>query len=530
LVISLQQTKQYSATATLLFQNQNYAQGLFGTSANFTPNVSVNDPTRQAATDLSLVQQSVIATKTAETLGQGLTTSRVQSYISAGAVGQSDLVSVTAATPHRQLSAAVANAYAIAFVAYRRELQRGAVAVAARQVTAKLHAMTAAGRNSPAGRELAARQQDLAIFASLQTGDAQLYTPATTPTSASSPRPVRNTVIGLFVGILLGLCLALVAERLDRRVRDAEEFEEIFQRPMLGKIEKSRRIADQRQAHRLLPGGAETESFRTLRANLRYLNVDRTVRSVVITSAMPGEGKSVLSWNLAEVSAMAGQRVLLVEADLRRPVFGEFLGNAPGKSGLSDVLAGHSSLDQVVQHVSVPSGSAANGADEDRGPELAVVTSGPVPPNPGDLLESGRMASFLHEVIGQYEFVVIDTPPTSVVSDALHLFPYVDGVIAVTRLGTTPRDRAKALVAQLRRVEARLLGIVVNGAPALKKYGQYGGYGYRNPTQEYLARSGADDTVVTTDEGVVTEETSNGRSRVVTDETAEAGSASRDAV
>ena len=333
LVFSLRQTKQYSATATLLFQNQNYAQGLFGTSANFTPSVSVTDPTRQAATDLTLVQESIIASKAAQSLGRGLTTSRVQGYMSISGAGQSDLVNVTATTPDPALSADLANTYANQFIEYRRNGERDAIIAAETQVAQRLNAMSPTTRNSPAGRELATRQQDLDIFASLQTGDAQLYQPATPPTSPSSPRPVRNVVIGILVGLLLGVSLALLAERFDRRVRDADEFEEIFQRPILGTIQKSRTIAAQRQTPHRTPGNAEMESFRTMRANLRYLNVDRAIRSVVVTSAVPGEGKSTLCWNLAAVGAMAGQRVLLIEADLRRPVFSEFVGNPPGRRG-----------------------------------------------------------------------------------------------------------------------------------------------------------------------------------------------------
>lgn len=477
LVFALRETKQYSATATLLFQSQNYAQGLFGTSATFTPSPSATDPTRQAATDLSLVQQSIIAGKTAQALGRGLTKSEVQGYMNISGQGQADLVNVTATTPNAGLSAALANAYAMQFIEYRRNAQRNAILVAQQQVTQKLDAMGPGARNSPAGHELANRQNDLAIFASLQTGDAQLYQPATAPAHPSSPRPVRDALIGIFAGLLLGVCLALLAERFDRKVRDAEEFEEIFQRPILGTIHKSRTIAAQRRRLHESPGSLEMESFRTLRANLRYLNVDRAIRSVVVTSAVPGEGKSMLCWNLAAVSAMAGRRVLLIEADLRRPVFGEFVGNNPGRRGLSDLLAGQASFHDIVQRLPVDLARSTSAADDDV-PTLTLLASGPVPPNPADLLESERMLHLLREVIDEYEFVLVDTPPTSAVADALHLFPHVDGVIVVTRMSSTPRDRARQLAAQLTRLAAPVLGIVVNGTPSTKRYGNYGDYGY----------------------------------------------------
>lgn len=485
LLYALSETKQYSATATLLFQNQNYAQGLFGTSASFTPSVSYNDPTRQAATDLSLVQQSIIATKTAQALRQ--TRGGVRGRMSISAEGQADLVNVTATTPHPSLSATLANTYANTFIAYRRQANQNAIIAAQHQVAQRLKAMNPRARNSSAGQELARRQQDLNIFASLQTADAQLYQPATVPSAPSSPRPVRDVLIGIFVGILLGIALALVVERFDRKVRSPEEFEDIFQRPLLGSVQKSRSIAAQRRTPHSAPGVAEMEAFRTLRANLRYLNVDRAIRSVVVTSAVPGEGKSMLCWNLGAVSAAAGQRVLLIEADMRRPVFGELVGNTVGRRGLSDLLAGQATFDEVVQRVP---GDITRVSDADHdGPTMSLVAAGPVPPNPADLLESARMVEVLHEALEEYDFVLVDTPPTSVVADALHLFPHVDGVIVVTRLGATPRDRARSLATQLARLAAPVLGIVVNGAPGSKRYGGYG-YGYDYQSTPQAAQNG----------------------------------------
>ncbi len=477
LAISLHQQYQYSATATLYFQDTNYAQGLFGTSATFSPADSVNDPTIEEATNLSLVEQPIVAAQTAQALGKGFTRATIARYTSIAAEGQSFLVNITATTPNANLSANVANTYAAQFVSYRRTADSSAILAAEAQIAQRLKSMSAAQQNAPAGRELATREQDLAIYASLQTGNAQISQPATVPTGPSAPRPLRNTVIGLFAGIILGIALALLLERLDRTVRDVDELEHIFDRPILGTIQRSRRLATQRQAHTRRLTGPEMEAFRTLRANLRYLNVDREIRSVIINSAAPGEGKSTVSWNLAVVAASAGQSVLLIEADLRRPVFGELLGQAPGTAGLSDVLTGQREWRDVLDTVRLDLG-APLGDGEDV-PTMDVISSGPLPPNPADLLESSRAESLLEAVRAEYDLVVIDSPPTSVVSDALHLFRHVDGVIVVTRVGATRRDLARQFSVQLARLGAPVLGVVVNGTTLHREYGGYA-YDYQS--------------------------------------------------
>src|SRR5207244_3232777 len=146
-----------------------------------------------------------------------------------------------------------------------------------------------------------------------------------TPTAASSPKPVRNTVIGLLFGIVLGVGLAVLLERIDRRLKDPKEIADSFDRPILGAVPESRAIATADQnPQRLAPG--EAEAFRMLRANLRYFNVDRQISSVLITSSSPGDGKSTVAMHLASAAAAAGARVLLMEADLRHPTLARRLG------------------------------------------------------------------------------------------------------------------------------------------------------------------------------------------------------------
>ena len=180
-----------------------------------------------------------------------------------------------------------------------------------------------------------------------------------------------------------------------------------------------------------------------LRANLRYFNVDRKIDSVLITSSAPADGKSTVAMHLASATAAAGARVLLLEADLRNPTLARRLG-VPGDSGVSQVLAGQAGSMHEVAH-RVPVAGRRRGDADFR--TMDIVVSGPIPPNPTDLIESERMREIIREAEHDYDLVVIDTPPTSVVSDAIPLVKEVSGVIVVARLGkTTPNSESTARI------------------------------------------------------------------------------------
>jgi polysaccharide biosynthesis transport protein len=210
-----------------------------------------------------------------------------------------------------------------------------------------------------------------------------------------------------------------------------------------------------------------SEAFRMLRANLLYFNIDRPIKSVLITSALAGEGKSTVASNLAMAAAATGTRTLLLELDLRRPTIAARL-ELDSDVGVSNVLAGALSLDDIVEHVSVH--PSLNGAG---GQLLDVAVAGPLPPNPTDLIESRKMEQLIKEAERRYDLVVIDTPPVSMISDAIPLLREVTGVIVVTRLGLSNRDAAKRFRDQLAHLSAPVLGVVVNGMRGREAYLQY---------------------------------------------------------
>jgi receptor protein-tyrosine kinase len=464
---SSSQPNEYTASASLLFRDARLDQTLFG-SSYFTN----NDPTREAATNVRLVSLEVIAARTAKALGPGWTAAAVQSRVAVAEEGQASVVSITATDRNPALAARIPNEFARQYIAFRRDADRAKVQDALRLVLTQIKQLSPAAQSSEEGNQLRSRAQQLRILSSLQTGNAELVQPAVPPTAASSPTPTRDGIIGAILGLILGVVAALVLERMDRRLKDPQAIGDAFDRPVLGAIPESRVIAKRGfDPQSLTP--AEAEAFRMLRANLRYFNVDREIRSVLITSASPGDGKSTVALHLAAAAAGTGTRVLLIEADLRHPTLAARIGARP-HLGLSQLLAGQAvDIEEAAYRVAV----SARTEDGDYR-TMDVIVSGPIPPNPTDLIESARMRDLLARAQEEYDLVVVDTPPTSIVSDAIPLVSEVSGVLAVCRLGKTTRESALHLASQLQRLDANVLGVVVN-AVGRGRRGSYGyGYGY----------------------------------------------------
>jgi capsular exopolysaccharide synthesis family protein len=466
---SIREQKEYTASASLLFRDPGFAQTLFGSSVLSQG----TDPALDAATNIKLVTQGVVADATARALGGDLTGSQIAGAISASSEGQSNVVSVSARDHSPQRAATIANTYAEQYIALRQDADRAKIAQGVSLLQKDYKNLSPAARVGPVGRGLQQQLNKLQTLASVQTGNAELTQPADVPSSPSSPRPVRNGIFGGLLGLVLGIGAALLFERLDRRVREPEQLREAFGRPLLGTIPQSRSIAKAASDSGYL-SPIVAEAFRMLRANLQYFDVDSKVRSVVVTSPSSGDGKTTVAWNLAAVAAGPGARVLLIEADLRHPMLARRL-PAPPERGLSEFLAGHADFEEVVVDVLVQEG--VNG-DRD-GRWMDMIPAGRVPPNPVDLIESARMEELIAQGQREYDFVVIDTPPTTVVSDAIPLINQVSGVIVVSRIGVTTRHAVSRLRDQLTNLSAHTLGVVVNGGRAGDPYyGYYGSAGY----------------------------------------------------
>jgi polysaccharide biosynthesis transport protein len=305
-------------------------------------------------------------------------------------------------------------------------------------------------------------QQFRAVQASQGAGNSQVVLPAAPNNEPVSPHPVRNGIIGLIIGLLLGIALAFLRDRLDRRVRQPTELESIVDAPLLSVVPETA-FENNPEDHSV------REAFQTLRTSLTYFNVDRPLRTVVVTSASKEDGKTTVSTNLALALARADRNVVLVDADMRRPQVAKRL-NLQAITGLAEVLVGQSTLDEsLLQH-------------ETDGAPLTVLPCGTPPPNPSELIASERMRSLLAELTERFDMVIIDSTPLLAVSDALPLVREASGTVLVGRMNRTQRDAFSRVRKMIVAAHGTVLGVVATGQEAayLYGYGEYGSYGYES--------------------------------------------------
>jgi len=296
----------------------------------------------------------------------------------------------------------------------------------------------------------------------------RIVQPAPVPTVPSSTGSVTVLAIGLLAGLAIGVGLALVRNTLDVSVKTAAQLSDAAGVPNLGTIAFDPKVSRRPLMAREDPQTPRAESLRQLRTNLQFVDVDRPRRVLVVTSALPGEGKTTTTASLAQVLESAGSRVLLIEADLRRPQLSEKLG-LDRSIGLTSVLSGRVPIEHAIQ----PWG----------GGTLEVLASGPLPPNPSELLGSRQMQDLLTDLRERYDVILIDTPPLLPVTDAASLAPSTDGVLLICRFKETNRTQVEDAAAALRAVSAPLLGTVLSMAPvrAGSGYGSYGSYRAQPP-------------------------------------------------
>jgi receptor protein-tyrosine kinase len=288
--------------------------------------------------------------------------------------------------------------------------------------------------------------------------------------AAVSPRPVRNVAIAGALGIVLGLLAGFLRDHFDRALRNREAVEKSYGVPVIGQIPAPPKGRRYRRRVDTTLFGESAEAYRALRANLQYLAVQRPLHTLLITSASPQQGKTTVTANLAAAIARSGASTIALEGDLRRPRLAEAFGSSSDGRGVTNVLVGTSSLEEAVVRLPVL-GTA--GAEDSTG-ELAFLPSGPLPPNPSELLSSSQMNSLLAHLNALYDYVLIDSPPVLLVADALELARMVDGVVMVTKLNRATTDEAREVRSVVERLDIHLLGTVITDAPPVTAY--YGEY------------------------------------------------------
>jgi non-specific protein-tyrosine kinase len=287
---------------------------------------------------------------------------------------------------------------------------------------------------------------------------------AALPTAPVSPKKVLDLGLGLVVGIVLGVGGAVARETLDNSVKTPDDVQAATGRPAIGVIA----FDPEAKAHPLIvtqhPHSTRAEAFRQLRTNLQFVDIDTELKSIVFTSSVPSEGKTTTVCNLAISLAQTGAKVLLIEADLRRPRVAQYLG-LDGSVGLTSVLVGATSALDATQRW----GESC----------LNVLASGPLPPNPSELLSSHAMADLLRRLEGRYDVVLLDAPPLLPVTDAAVLAAETSGAVLIVKHGSTTREQlARSAEALQEGVGARILGCVINMTPKRGPDAYYYGYGY----------------------------------------------------
>lgn len=401
------------------------------------------------------------------------------------------VIDVTAADRHAVFAAALANAVAGADVSLGVGSARAGYAAAA----ARLANQIATGRN-PSAKLLNAEQLSrLRALATLAT-PLSIDTLARTPATPSSPKPVRNGILGALVGLLLAVSLASFRASRDHRVHSLEEVESGLGLPVIGHVRGSAmgQAVGLTDVSNDKAGWSDIETFRVIRQNLEFLDQSTHLRTVVVTSPAPQDGKSTVAASLALASAAVGKRTLLVECDLRRPVLAERLGLA-GSPGLVDYLAGAATPEEVIRPIAPAQANGNRGlATTAMGSEAATLTcipAGRPPAHPAELLASDRFRTFLDEASQVYELIVLDTPPLLAVVDPLELIPLVDGVVLCVRLGQTTVQQLRGSLEAFERLPPRPTGVVVTDLSPRDHPTAYGYYYYSSDGEDGHAGKGA---------------------------------------
>lgn len=478
---SLLQTPIYEATASISFTGADQEFDRVGAivTPEFNPDkvaaANVGDATSPAAL-------RVASERLAEEYDIDIGLRPLRDRLTASVDPDSNLVLVNARAGTAAAATRISNTVAESVATVENELVREEFAQQAAALEDEL-ALFQREEDRQNTQPLSPREIDIQASISRLRSLAEIAAPVTVvelaggPIPPISPRPVRDTALAAFLGLLLGLGAAIARESLDRRLHSAAEIQSELDLPVVGLVRQS---AMGRSAF-LVDGSKplderDIEAYRILRNNLAFLDVDREPRSVIVTSGLPEEGKSTVAASLAQASAAAGSRTLLLECDLRRPTLPERL-SLNREPGLTDYLARRCEVGDILQEVTGAIDPEAAPGVQNVHPPLTCVTAGSPSPRPAEALGSERFKEFLNQAMDTYELVVIDTSPLLSVVDTRELVPLVDAVLLCVRVSRTSRDQMVAAKVTLDLFPARPTGVVIT-AVRQREEPDYGYYSY----------------------------------------------------
>lgn len=497
-VFSSMQTPVYQASASLIYESPiDISNPLTG--QRYTDSASRELELRSVG---SVLASPDMRKRTSETLAEegsegSLDQVTVTTEIEASEANSyyNSVVNVIAEGGDPQTVTAVANAYAATFVAWRKERYQKQITSAIATIKEEIaqYKRDFTKRNKKLKKDernvleqsteflvLQQRLRDLEILKSTTTGNFRVLVPATVPSDPVEPQPLRSAILGFGIGLFAALGLIFLLEQFNTQIRHTSEITDIFHQPVIGRI--PRIPAEEMKAGALVtiarPDSNGAEAFRTLRTNLDFVGLDGDIRSFAITSCLQGEGKSYTLANLAVSLALAGKRVIIVDADMRRPrlhrLFGltNTMGLSTAVAGRHDVAAGAQAVlltpgrndDEVhtKHHVQWHEGAGA-------ARRLYVMTSGPVPPNPGEMAASRRFAEVIAALEHEADIVLVDTPALLPVGDFLAIASAVDGFVFLVDPRVVKRPQLREAVELLAPVQSRAMGLIVLRAPSSSK-------------------------------------------------------------
>lgn len=468
-VVSVNLPRVYEARATLIV-----GQSLTSADPDYNRLLASQ---RLSQTYAAVATLDTTLANVAESLGLSTTTGELRARVSAEAARDSTLVLITASDSEPAGAARIANAVAYELISASPAIQGREAGMSEyadeqlvsiqsqiEQLQTEIGALSARPSRTPEedarldtlqGRLTAVRSTYTALLQFASGSSASLLTlvdPAASPTSSSSPRVMVNVLLIGLAALVGAIGLAYIVERLDNSFKSSEDVAEVLELPTIGVITRvdARSGQDGGLATLDRPRSLVSEAYRILRTNLDLASPDAPMRTLLVTSAVPQEGKTTLACNLAVVVAQTGRRVYLLDADLRRPaVHSQF--RLPNSIGVSTFLRDGMQDSPVPAHLVHPG--------------LRVVTAGSLPPNPAELLGSQRMQTLLARLKAECDLLIVDTPPLSAVTDAAVLATLSDGVVLVVEAGRTSRRAVLGARDALDRVSARLVGVVLNKMP-----------------------------------------------------------------
>ena len=473
-ILSVRQDPVFQATAEVLLSGQNLALSLTGTSDP----LSTRTPDRIAETQSRLARVPVIAERVLKRAK--LNDRSTDSFLASSAVSDrqnADLLNFAVNDGDPELAVRLATLYAQEYVRYRSELDTSSITRARRDIEHEITLLERSDqRETPLYATLVEKHQQLRPIEALQTSNSSVVREASNAAQIA-PRTKRNVALGVVLGLMLAAGLVFLWEALDTRVRATDEIDRLLGLPLVARIPAPPRPLQRSNTLVMTaePHSVEAEAYRILRTNFDFFNLQREARVVMVTSAVSQEGKSTTIANLAVALARAGQRVVLIDLDLRRPILDRFF-KLESSLGVTDVVLGNARLDAVALGPSDAAEPRRNGA-------LHVLTAGTMLADTGEFVASAALGETLDKLRDQSDVVLIDAPPMLLVGDALQLSAKVDAVLVVTRLGVVRRQMLLDLRRILDTSPAEKVGFVVTGAEREPDYR----YGYGYGPYSYLA-------------------------------------------